>query len=413
MTNAANTPDTLSNQPAAGQFPHAVLAQGNHDEHARQSYISDLRMHILGDIGLGMERVYESRVKPAFEREHRRPPRDEHEVRRAMMGDPYAKVWSSMIRSCQEMIWDSVIPSIERAQPDLNARVKSLIQHGTKARQGSLSLDPSVKVPRYLTASDIHLMPGNYHTEWAEGDVSQAALFDRGLYVYQAGLAGPTCDGNGRTIAELVRRRWPQFKPKAILDLGCTVGNNTLPHKHVFPEAKLHAIDVATPALRYAHARAESLGTAVHFHQMDAEKMSFDDNSFDLVVSCILFHETSRTALENIYAECHRVLRPGGLMLHMETPRAKGLTPFQAFHMNWDAHYNNEPFMQAWTNTDTDQTAVAAGFSPDKIVNVVVPDFYAAGEPAFTAAATGAHKKSDGVARWGETIEWFMYGAWK
>ena len=394
--------------PPAGQFAHDVLAQASHDEHARQSYISDLRMHILGDIGLGMEQVYEGRVKPAFERANKRAPKDEHEIRREMLKDPYARVWSSMIRSCQEMIWDSVIPSIERAQPALNAKVNA-----TKANLGSLTLDDKVTVPRYLTASDIHLMPGNYHTEWAHGDVSQAALFDRGLYVYQAGLAGPTCDGNGRTIAELVKRRWPDFKPKQILDLGCTVGNNTLPHKHVFPEAELHAIDVAAPCLRYAHARAESLGTAVHFHQMDAERMSFKDQSFDLVVSCILFHETSKTALENIYRESFRVLKPGGLMLHMETPRAQGLTPFQAFHMNWDAYFNNEPYMQAWTNTDTDAAAVNAGFSRDKIVNVVVPDFYAAGESVFQSAATGAHKKSDGVARWGETIEWYLYGAWK
>ncbi|MBM3515035.1 MAG: class I SAM-dependent methyltransferase [Alphaproteobacteria bacterium] len=394
--------------PTAGQTQHAVLPLATHDEYARQSYISDLRMHILGDIGMGMERVYESRVKPAFEKAHKRPPKDEHEIHDVMLRDPYAKVWSSMIRSCQEMIWDSVASTVERAQPELNARVNS-----TRATLGSLTLDPTVKVPRYLAASDVHLMPGNYHTEWTSGDVSQAALFDRGLYVYQAGLAGPTCDGNGRTIAELVKRRWPEFKPAKILDLGCTVGNNTLPHKHVFPDAALYAVDVATPCLRYAHARAESLGTAVYFYQMDAEQMSFADESFDLVVSCILFHETSRTALANIYRECHRVLRPGGLMLHMETPRAFGLTPFQAFHMNWDAYYNNEPYMQAWTNTSTDEAAVSAGFARDKIVNIVVPDFYAAGDAAFDAAAKGSIKKSDGVARWGETIEWYLYGAWK
>lgn len=401
-------PAATSNQPPAGQFPHAVLAQGTHDEHARQTYISDLRMHILGDIGLGMQGVYESRVRPAFEKKSGRPPKDEYEIRDVMLNDPYAKVWSSMIRTCQEMIWDSVIPSVERAQPDLNRAV-----NGVKAKLGSLTLDPKIKPPKYLTASDIHLMPGNYHTEWCAGDVSQAALFDRGLYVYQAGLAGPTCDGNGRTIAELVKRRWPKFAPKKILDLGCTVGNNTLPHKHVFPEAELHAIDVAAPCLRYAHARAESLNTAVHFHQMDAERMSFADESFDLVVSCILFHETSRTALQNIFRECRRVLKPGGLMLHMETPRAQSLSPFHAFYMNWDAHYNNEPFMQAFTNTDLAQAAIDVGFAADKCVSVVVPDFYAAGEKAFTVAATSDSKKKDAVARWGETIEWYLYGAWK
>ncbi|MDX2225125.1 MAG: class I SAM-dependent methyltransferase [Rhodospirillaceae bacterium] len=404
--------ETANREPAnrelAGQTAHAVLVQGSHDEHARQSYIADLRMHILGDIGLGMGRVYENRVKPAFEKRAGRPPADETEIRKAMLADNYGQVWSSMIRTCQEMIWDSVIPSVERAQPDLNARINAV-----QARHGSLALDPSVKVPRYLSACDIHLMPGNYHTEWTAGDASQAALFDRGLYVYQAGNAGPLCDGNGRTIAEAMRHRWPDFAPTRILDVGCTVGNNTLPYADVFPAAELHAIDVAAPCLRYAHARAEALGKPVHFRQMDAERMGYDDGSFDLVVSCILFHETSRGGLANILRECHRVLKPGGLMLHMEIPRAASLKPFDAFYMDWDALYNNEPFMQTWAHTDMAQACAAAGFAPETYVNLVVPDYYAAGEQAFADAIRAAIDKPDGSARWGETIHWHLYGARK
>ena len=50
-----------------------------------------------------------------------------------------------------------------------------------------------------------------------------------------------------------------------ILDLGCGVGHGTLPYADAFPEAELHAIDVAQPMLRYAFGRANAMGKSVHF----------------------------------------------------------------------------------------------------------------------------------------------------
>lgn len=390
------------------QAEHEFLVTGRHDDVNRQAYVSDLRMYVLQDLASGMEDVYEHRVKPAFAATHGKEPRDGREVLKAMMADPYGQTWSSMIRNCQEMIWDSVLAPLRSAQPELNQRVKD-----RPAKLGTLTLDPDVAVPRYISASEIHCMPGNYHGEWSEDDVSQGALFDRGLYVYQGGFAGPYCDSNGRTQAELIRRRWPEFKPQRILDVGCTIGNNTLPYSDVFPEAELHAIDVAAPCLRYGHARAEALGKAVHFHQMDAERLKFDDESFDLIVSCILFHETSRPAVRNIFSECYRALRPGGLMLHMEIPRASDLTAYEAFRLNWDTHYNNEPFLTGWMGTDVRQVCQQAGFAADNYLQIVIPDISSVSEEAFDQAAKGAAETETGAAHWGEAMHWHTYGAWK
>ena len=243
--------------------------------------------------------------------------------------------------------------------------------------------------------------------------MSQGALFDRGLYVFQSGFAGQDCDSNGRTGAELIARAWPDFKPKKILDLGCTVGNNTLPYMDVFPDAELHAIDVAAPCIRYGHARAEALGKPVHFHQMDAEHLDFEDESFDFVVSCILFHETSRKAVQNILKESHRVLKPGGLMMHMETPRAAGMTPYQSFRLDWDTYYNNEPFLSAWMRTDMKEASVNSGFPEENYVAYVVPDFYCVTEGQFEDAITNQDKTDSTAVHWGEAVQWSLYGAWK
>ena len=72
--------------------------------------------------------------------------------------------------------------------------------------------------------------------------------------------------------------------------------------------------------LRYAHARAERLGIAVHFSQQSAEHTDFPDESFDVVYSAALIHETSHTAVPNITREMRRLLRPGGVAVHLEVP---------------------------------------------------------------------------------------------
>ncbi len=392
----------------SGQQQHPYLVTGDHDQVNRQDFVTTLRQHILQDVGAGLRTAYDRRAKPAHEKRLGRPLEHHRDVRDAMNADPYSALYTAMNRICQEMMWGSVQDAVQEAQPDLNARIGQV-----QSKYGSLTLDPDLDLPAHQQVADFHSMPGNYHAEWIDGDVSQAALFDRGLYIYQGGFAGPLCDGTGRTEAELIKRRWPDFKPEKILDLGCTLGNNTLPYADVFPDAEVHAIDVAAPCVRYGHARAEALGVPIHFHQMNAEAMTFDDESFDLIVSCILFHETAPTAVRQIVKECHRVLKPGGLMLHLETPRSFDLDIYDAYCLNWDSYNNDEPFQEAWTGTDMRTVCQDAGFDEDKLEYVVIPDLVCVSEEDFDKAAKGDMRADTGAIHWGETINWHLYGAWK
>ena len=114
------------------QHEHEFLVTGSHDEVNRQNYVSRLRMHILNQIGGGMRDVYESRVKPKFEKEKSCAPKGEREIHRAMLADTYGRTWSTMMVNCQDMVWDSVRPALERVQPELNERIR-----GLNARYGS------------------------------------------------------------------------------------------------------------------------------------------------------------------------------------------------------------------------------------------------------------------------------------
>lgn len=346
---------------------HDMRPATEHDEQARQDFVETFRGHLAASLVPGIGAAYERRALPRFEREHGRAPADFREVRATMVEDPYYQFWSALQRRSQELMWESVIDPTERQLDSLVTKGRTRARRAAARRGagGSLRLDPALVIPRYHTAVDIHLQPGGYHSDFTDDDVAAGALYDVALGIYLQGAAGSANQAMGELLRGFLREREPAFAPRRILDLGCGVGNSTLPWAEGFPGAEVHAVDVAAPLLRYGHARAEALGVPVHFSQQNAERTDFAAGSFDLVVSHILLHETSRSALPRIVAECHRLLRPGGLMLHLEIPR--GSTPFQQFMYNWEVWNNNETFAVHMTGLDLAGLAVAAGFEPGKV----------------------------------------------
>lgn len=72
-------------------------------------------------------------------------------------------------------------------------------------------------------------------------------------------------------------------------------------------------IDLTSYAVKSTSARMKVAGLerpGITIRQMDAEKLEFPDNSFDLVWSWGVIHHSSNT--RQILKEIHRVLRPGG-----------------------------------------------------------------------------------------------------
>lgn len=338
---------------------HAMFPDATHDEQAMQNFIKTLRVHVLKEFNASGRDLLETRIAPALSQAAEGRPPQRKDLRRAFGADPQHRWWSSMLRLTQEMLYEGVGPSVERQLPELIDKAKAL-----RGKQGSLTLDPELEIPRYLSAVDIHCKPGSYHTELGEDDVFAGAEFDRTYRLYSMGINGPNLDAGGWRLINWIKARYPDFKPRRILDMGCTVGHSTLPYCDAFGEdVEVHAIDVAAPCLRYGHARAVAMGRSVHFSQQNAERTSFADGSFDLIVSHILMHETSTTALRNIFAESRRLLAPGGLMAHAEAVNRSDL--FGKYYAEWQAHYNNEPFLGTVQDQDFETICKSAGFDPE------------------------------------------------
>jgi len=124
-----------------------------------------------------------------------------------------------------------------------------------------------------------------------------------------------------------------------------------------FPEAEVVAVDVGAPVLRYGAARARSLGVEnVRFVQGNVENLfQFEDESFDWIQSTMFLHETSGKAMKNIFAETQRLLKPGGVVLHVEQPQyEKNMPLFEQAMRDWDSFYNNEPTWSTMHGLDID-----------------------------------------------------------
>ena len=340
---------------------HALTPDANHDEASRMDFVRAFRAHLSGTIMPGNFSLYEEKIKPAIEKETGRPPQHRDEIRKKMMSEPYYQLWSAMTRRSQEMMWDATVDTVERQLPDMIERFRAT----SGGAGGSLELNPDLEIPRYHTVHDIHIQPGGYHTDQVADDITAGALYETGLQMYMAGAWGPEGDFLGHMLCNGMRGIWPDFQPKRILDMGCGAGNSTLPWGKVFPDAEIHAIDVGAPMLRYAHTRAESLGVAVHFSQQNAECTDYEDGSFDLVVSHIMLHETSKKALPRIFAETRRLLGSGGRMLHFDIPR--GDTLFDQFMHDWESYNNNESFARCMTDIDLVAEAVKGGWPANEV----------------------------------------------
>jgi ubiquinone/menaquinone biosynthesis C-methylase UbiE len=344
------------------QDQHPMLVSSNHDQRARQEFVKSLKGHIQQQLLPAVQTSYSTRAVKAYEKKNQHPPEDYRQAREAFADDPIFKAYLSINRSSQELQWFSVIEALEGQTETLEDIAKNLPKAG-----GTLQIPDNFEVPKYISELDIHCMPGGYCGPKDASILHAGALYDRGVYLYAMGYMGPHNDDMGRSVCNYLTRNYPDFKPKRILDMGCTVGHSTLPFVEMFPDAEVYAIDVSEACVTYGHHRAEGMGKAVHFKQANAEATDYEDESFDVIVSHILLHETSKRAMPKIFKECYRLLKPGGLMIHADLPPFDGMDAYTQLILDNETWFNNEPFWTAMRNTDQIALAREAGFREETI----------------------------------------------
>lgn len=345
------------NESAAAQT-HPLIAVPTHDELVEQLFVRDLKLYVMQTLEPTQRKIADHILSASDARSSNDPVGD---LREQMAPLESFKSWIGVKRESQRQLWAAVGDSVERQADQLEALAD------IADPRGSVTLDPAFETPPYVAEGDIHLMPGG--NGFDDGSILQGAVMDRGGAVYMLGRNGGMLnDLRGQTAIAHVMTVAPDMEPLRILDMGCGIGTSTVPAAVAFPQAEVHGIDVGASMLRYAHARAEHLGAAVHFSQQNAEHTNFPDGHFDIVYSCVVLHETSQSAMANILAESKRLLRPGGIAVHLEVPLIHN------FGDHWDelsaeleAQFNNEPNWRGALTADYGQTLKGLGFTDVKV----------------------------------------------
>jgi SAM-dependent methyltransferase len=98
-----------------------------------------------------------------------------------------------------------------------------------------------------------------------------------------------------------------------LLEYGCGKGGKSF----MWAEhgAEVVGIDISSEGIRVAQETAEAMGLSIEFYEMDAENMSFEDNSFDIITGRGILHHLD---LVKAFGEISRVLKPRGVAIFWE-----------------------------------------------------------------------------------------------
>ncbi|HSJ17568.1 MAG TPA: class I SAM-dependent methyltransferase [Solirubrobacterales bacterium] len=133
---------------------------------------------------------------------------------------------------------------------------------------------------------------------------------------------GPT--GQVQVRAKLVKAlgRWPRRPYGDGLEIGAGTGYFSLNLAQLGALERVTATDISPGMLATLRDSADRLGVEVRTVETDAERLPFDDASFDVVFGHAVLHHIPD--LERALSEFHRVLRPGGALAFCGEPSRYG-----------------------------------------------------------------------------------------
>lgn len=131
---------------------------------------------------------------------------------------------------------------------------------------------------------------------------------------YDQGMRLLTLGRLGEVHRDIAARLEPADRA---LDLGC--GTGALAVELARKGVGVVAVDISPPMLAQAAQRVRELSmedqvTLRNVGAVDLDT-TFEDDSFDAVVSTLVFSELSSDEIEYALTECRRILRPGGRLL--------------------------------------------------------------------------------------------------
>ena len=144
-----------------------------------------------------------------------------------------------------------------------------------------------------------------------------ARLYDAMSWVCSLG-------GGAKTNREIIERAG--IKPgERVLDVGCGTGAQTLPAAEVAGPGNVAGVDPSPDMLERAREKAAKKRLEIDFRSAAIEKLPFDDQQFNVVLSSFMLHHLPEDVMRAGFAEIHRVLQHGGRLLAADFTSGRSL----------------------------------------------------------------------------------------
>ncbi|MEH6594194.1 MAG: class I SAM-dependent methyltransferase [Colwellia polaris] len=114
---------------------------------------------------------------------------------------------------------------------------------------------------------------------------------------------------------KLIVDKVANVKGNNLLDVGCGTGTLTKLIAEKLPKHTVIGLDADQTALDISQKKVIGKDLNISFRQGFGQKMPFDENSFDIVVSSLFFHHLNSSAKLATLTEIRRVLKPDGTLI--------------------------------------------------------------------------------------------------
>ena len=208
------------------------------------------------------------------------------------------------------------------------------------------------KYPRYYLQ--------NFHYQ-SDGWLSAASAerYDMQVETLFTGAAGAMRRAALPFIHEFLKGR--DAASLRLLDMGCGVGSFLEEVKHNWPALDATALDLSPAYLGKARTTLSKYKD-VSFVEGNAEATGLPDRSFDLITCVYLFHELPPKARKNVVAEMARLLKPRGVVIHVDTIQYGDEPGLDILLENFPRGFH-EPYYDSYCRADLGAVYDAAGFA--------------------------------------------------
>lgn len=250
---------------------------------------------------------------------------------------------------------DGVAEHLGRIRAMLKDLSSSVGRREADERHSVRSLAGAEGLPDYFV-QDFHFQTGGYLSE------DSARLYDVQVETLFRGTAAAMRRAALRPIAAFLAGR--DQRRAALLDVACGTGRFLRQARLAFPALRLTGLDLSAAYLEEAERHLGALRPAVWL-TANAEAIPLPGESQDIVTTVFLFHELPPEVRRRVAAEMARVLRPGGLMVFVDSlqmgdrPGWDGL--LEAFPVRF-----HEPYYRHYATDDLAAMFRAAGLEPNE-----------------------------------------------